>query len=147
MARKVAPSAKHAPKVRKFKMELPVKLSTEEYEKTAEKLAAKIAERELVEGEKKAAMKDYAGRLTVVGREQEKLRKIVETHEERRLVDCAETVNFERNLVQVKRLDTEEVVTERALDPDERDRLAQGARPGLDGTAAPEAPSDTQPPA
>ena len=42
------------------------------------------------------------------------------------MVECEETSDFEQNRCVLSRLDTGEIVSERAMDSDERDRLAQG---------------------
>ena len=125
MARKTLTTPKQ-PKTRRFAQELPVRLSADEYEKRAEKLAVTITEKDALLEKKKLAAKDYTDRIMIKAREQEALRKAVETHSEERMVECEEVSDFEQNRLVVKRLDTGEIVTERALDSVERDRLAQG---------------------
>lgn len=126
MARKVITTKT---KQRTFAQELPVRLTHEEYERTAEKLAVKIAEVDALSSKKKAATKDFTDRIMIASREQETLRKAVETHTEDRMVECTEEADFERNRLIVRRTDTNEIVSERAMDGDERARLAQGELP------------------
>lgn len=121
------------PRTRKFVEDLPVKLSASEYEKKAEALAGAIVNVASLTAQKKIATKGWSDRITAATLEQEKLRACVETHSEPRTVDCIEETDFAHNKLVVRRLDTGEVVRERALEAEERDRLAQGDLPGTDG--------------
>lgn len=129
MARKVINGSAAAPRQKKVTLELPVKLTPEEYERNAEKLAAKIAEKDSLVLKKKSAVKDFTDRIMILSREQETLRKAAETHAEERMVDCVEETDFGKNKIVIRRLDTQEIVSERAMDAAERDKLAQGELP------------------
>lgn len=113
-------------KTKKFGKKLPVRIGPEEYEKTAEKLAVKIAEVDKLEASKKEAAKDFTDRIMIAAREQEALRKIVETHTKEEMVPCEETPDFTKNRVVTIRLDTQEQIEERAMDSGERAKWGQG---------------------
>jgi hypothetical protein len=126
MARKTLPSATKPAKTRRYAKELPVTLSPSEFETKAKSLATKIAEKDALLAKKREATKDFTDRIMIASREQEKLRKTIETGTEERMVECEETSDFDQNRCVIRRLDTGEIVSERAMDSDERDRLAQG---------------------
>lgn len=112
-------------KPKKFVEELPVKLTAQEYETHAELLAKQILAVEVLETQKKAAMQDFGERILLAKREQETLRKAIETHSVMKQVECIEEIHFEQNRATVVRQDTGEKVRERAITGDERDQLAQ----------------------
>ena len=82
MARKTLPSATKPAKTRRYAKELPVTLTVEEFEKKAQALAVKIAEKDALLQKKKEVTKDFTDRIMIASREQEKLRKTVETRTE-----------------------------------------------------------------
>ena len=121
------------PKTKKYAKKLAVRLDGAEYEKAAEKLAVKIAEVSTLTAMKKESTKDFTDRIMIAAREQETLRKTVETHTKEDSVPCEETQDFDTNRITVRRLDTGEIVEERAMDKEERAKLAQGSLIKEDG--------------
>lgn len=122
-------------KPKKFVEELPCKLSTVEYEKTAEQLTQQMDAATLLEEQKTLAMQDFKERILLAERALATLKEAVASHAIKWQVECIEEVDFDRNRARVVRLDTGEVVRERALSGDERAQLAQGELPVLEDDA------------
>jgi hypothetical protein len=132
MTTKKKPAEKSSKK-RKFSQELPCRLSPAEYEKNAEELGKEMLARDLAEEAIKAAAKKAKDELTSREVSIERRRKIAETHCEQRMIECESTADFGTNRMLIIRLDTEEIVDERAMTIDERAGLAQTEMPVLDG--------------
>lgn len=141
--KKVTNGAAHT-KSRAFKEELPCKLTVDEHTRISEKLAAAIAERTALEVKKKETAKGFTDDIATIKRGIEKLRDAVEKHEEPRMVECSEESDFATNKVTVIRKDTGETVRTRAMEPEERERLAQPELPTIPTKPTPDItdPSD-----
>jgi hypothetical protein len=125
-------------KPKKFVEELPCKLGSGEYETHAELLAKQISVVAALEEQRKLVAQDFKERILLAERELEMFREAVETHTIKRQIECIEEIDFERNRARVIRLDTDELVRERAITGDERAALAQGELIGGDGAESEE---------
>jgi hypothetical protein len=118
-------------KTRNFKQELPCKLSVDEHTKISERLAAAIAVRTELETNKKENARKFTDDIAATKRQIATLRDEVEKHEQMRVVECVEEQDFAANKVVVTRKDTGETIEERAMQPEERERLAQPDLPSI----------------
>lgn len=111
---------------------LDVVLTDEEHEARSIRLAEVDRTIDEVQAERKDTSQKHGEHLKQLREEREPLIKAVETRKETRMVECREVHDFERNNVRVVRLDTQETVRERAMEPEERTSLAQGDLVGAD---------------
>jgi hypothetical protein len=125
---------------------LPVVLTPEEILARGEQLADALARRDAHEAQMRAERDDAKEELEVLEGEVSKLAKIVRARREERAVVCECTVSVELGIVEVRRLDTEDVIQTRAVEPHDRQRLQQelpGTRPGAQ-EEPPAPPADPQ---
>lgn len=99
---------------------LPCALSEAEKALRADELAREVDRHGNIELAKRAAAKLYAKDLEECDRRIGELAEQVRTGVEQRDVECQEVVRFARNLVETVRVDTGEVVSARAMRPEER---------------------------
>lgn len=99
---------------------LPCALSEAEKALRADELAREVKRHGEIELAKKAAAEAHAKELKESDRRIGELAEQVRTGVEPREVECQEVVRFARNLVETIRLDTGEVVSSRAMRPEER---------------------------
>lgn len=99
---------------------LPVKLSPSELQACSDALAGVVQAYDELKDEAKAVAKDLKERLEALGAKRASLASIVERRQEVRAVECREAPNFERNVVEIVRLDTGELVDIRELTAEDR---------------------------
>jgi plasmid stabilization system protein ParE len=112
-------------------MDLEVELTASERQEAAEQLSARIDEKLQIMAqhkEQKAAMKRKEDALED---EIKRLAKAHKTGKELRAVPIDERQDIRRGVVEVYRMDTDELVTRRPLSEDERNRIRQGTIPGV----------------
>jgi aspartyl/asparaginyl-tRNA synthetase len=118
-----------APKPRKFVEELLVELSNMQLQDKREQLEQVALRRADLATKKSAQLKllnDEDKKLEIT---YDQLLEVLRAKGEKQAVECEETFDFDTNTAVTRRTDTDEVVRERAIDADERDRLAQGELP------------------
>ena len=107
------------------KRNLLYKFSSLELKVIAQEMAIRVEELDKVEEEKKAVNDGFKAKIdTLKGQIRGAAHKI-NTGQEQRLIDCRVDKDFATNQVRVVRLDTQEVVEERALTPDERQQMME----------------------
>jgi hypothetical protein len=107
--------------LKQIEMQLACELSQEEIQFRAQELGVAVAEYDVIDDEKKSAMKLFKERLEVVAHRMRRLSKIVQEKREYRMVACV--VEFHVPAVGSKRIvrtDTGEIVREEAMTPEER---------------------------
>ena len=114
-----------------FTQPMPVKLTPEEGADIAKELAENHAEIEKIKAEKKTANDDFKSRINVCEVRTGELCEAITTGSVKRPTQCREDHIFETGTVRITRLDTGEVVTERAM-------LASERQPSLPGIPAAE---------
>ena len=97
-------------------------LSMEEVADRADLCARRLADREQVENDLKAYAAGARANIKELKAEIDSLGRAVREHAEYRSVFCHEEEAFERNAIVTIRNDTNVVVRERAMEPDERQR-------------------------
>lgn len=110
-------------------LELLVELTPAEHTVESENLAKLDLE---INADREAARADAASRRESTKLKVERrdaLASVVETHKEKRLVECQLEANFERGVIITKNRKTGEFVAERAMEAEERDAMAQGRLP------------------
>lgn len=107
-----------------MKKELPCTLTSEERHVRSERLARVRVEVRALKDERKVMIKDFKGRLDPLDAEDQRLAAQVTTGVETRLVDVEEIKIFETGTYQLKRIDTGEIIEERAMTAKERDVAA-----------------------
>lgn len=103
-----------------FKQYLPCQLTEQERLLKSEELVKRLEEKDGLEDRKKSSADDFKSLITAKECEARRLRREVSTGIEHREVECQEVFRFARNLVETVRLDTGEVVSSRAMRPEER---------------------------
>lgn len=96
---------------------LPVSLTPEEFDAKAAELAALTFEIEQIIANKKAAMAEFKAQLDSRARLQKDLSTIVDKRAEWRDVECEQSINADKKLVEIIRLDIGEIVDTRGLTP------------------------------
>jgi hypothetical protein len=117
------------PSDRIVKLELLCELTPEEHTKESEQLAKEDIEILRLQEEARAKAAGYRESIKMLKEVRDPRAVVVESHKQKRLVECVEEAVFERGVVVVKRRDTGEHVSERPLENDERERMAQGQMP------------------
>ncbi len=105
---------------RSIMQELPVQLTRDEKARKSEQLVRALDDQDALELGKKAAADDFKQRLTAKNAEVRRLTREVSTGVEYREVACEEVMAFERSQVDLVRTDTGEIVSSRAMRPEER---------------------------
>lgn len=105
---------------------LPVRLSREERELRASQLTETIAKHDQVDGERKAAAAGYKASVDRLNEEIRKLATAVRSGVEHRDVEIEERPTHDF-MINVYRIDTEELVDTRSMTDSERDKFAQAA--------------------
>lgn len=103
-----------------FVERLPCKLSVHEKELAADQLAHAVNERDALTLEKALSAQRYAKDIKTVDRKIGDLAEAVRTGVEYRQIAVKERPSFERNVIEVIRLDTNEVCGQRVMRADER---------------------------
>jgi hypothetical protein len=85
-----------------------------------DELVAVDSEIDDLEDQRKAAAQEFKGKLEPRRDRRRELIHAIETGRETLEVECVEAWDYRRNVVEIKRRDTGEVVEERAMDGDER---------------------------
>ncbi|MFN3200055.1 MAG: hypothetical protein ACE366_16785 [Bradymonadia bacterium] len=119
--------------------ELLCDMTEEEQRLRGIELAELTAQFKELEAEKKAAAKEYGDRIKAMREKLESLSKDVESCTEKRRVACHIEGEIRSGEVQIRRLDTREVVETRDATAKEMqlmNRRVQGSFPGLDGPTA-----------
>jgi hypothetical protein len=101
---------------------LPVQLTEAELAERGVRLASLTNQHSAVEAQKKEAMAGYKRRLDALAGEIEEVAGVLTSKTEDRDVDCETTHHYATGLVRTVRLDTGEVVSERAMNDAERQR-------------------------
>lgn len=114
---------------------LPVKLTKEEVRTKGERIAELVIDVVDIEDEKKTVTKEYAARLKALGKEIRGLSREVRSGEEEREVECEERIDHGRNVIEIVRMDTGEVVAHRPMEDYDRQRELQEIEGTLDGVA------------
>lgn len=99
---------------------LPVKLTEVELRAMGDQLAAEAASLERTEDERRSASTNYRERCKQIKQRMKKLYVAVTSKEEERAVVCSWRKDYKRNVAELRRDDTDEVVNQRALSPEER---------------------------
>jgi hypothetical protein len=103
-----------------FVERLPCKLTVHEKDQAADSLAHSVNERDALTLEKALAAQRYAKEIKACDRKIGDLAEAVRTGVEYRQVPVKERPSFERNVIEVIRLDTNEVCGQRVMRADER---------------------------
>jgi len=103
-----------------FVERLPCKLTAHEKDQAADSLAHSVNERDALTLEKALAAQRYAKEIKACDRKIGDLAEAVRTGVEYRQVPVKERPSFERNVIEVIRLDTNEVCGQRVMRGDER---------------------------
>lgn len=107
-------------RVKKYQKVLPCALTRDEHHKRGIQLAETIEKIGDVERQKKRVADEFKSQIEDLEREATRLSGIVRSWKEERTVEVEERIDFARNTVAVVRMDTTEVIKERALTLDER---------------------------
>lgn len=129
MARRKMESPEKPTTKRTFMEELPVKLAADLLISRSDALQKLNAEQTVLEAKFEKIRADHKEKIGVMEHDRKKLNETLANHAELQMVECEETVDFERNRVTVRRLDTGEQVSERAMEAGERNELAQTELP------------------
>lgn len=114
-ATEVAPATPAA-----FKRELECELTDDDLLIKLSELTSKLTEKDSVEQELKEVSAGYKGRIKTLDREIHSLTRVVTKRQEARPVECRELFNFDGYVVQIMRLDTEEIIETRTMTQRER---------------------------
>jgi len=118
-------------KPRRWKEQLPVKLSKDERRERGERAAAIMAEIETLEADKKAAAASLKGQIDAKKSELRELGRAVRTGEEYRDTELFEEFEYRTGFCSVKRADTGVELRRRPLTGDERqEKLPLDKKPG-----------------
>lgn len=117
--------------MKKITKKVPVPVTDEEKIAMSHKLAQMLCERERINGEKAAACEGWNKEIREIDKRSKQLAKAIHTGKDERDVECEEVMVFETNTVQTKRVDTGEIVDQRAMTADER-QTSLLADPGSD---------------
>lgn len=98
---------------------LEVKLTKKEVSEYAEKLAQSCVTRIETEAEKKEVTGNYNAQLKNINKDISALSEAIQNGYEERDVECDERVNGEKNIVEIIRLDTQEVIDARDIEQDD----------------------------
>ena len=113
------------------------KFTPGELKVVAEEMAAQVEALDVVEAEKKEANDQYKDKIDRHKRLIKEAAHKINTGQEQRLIDCKVAKDHVQNVVRVYRLDTHELVEERAMTKEERQlSLVPGYVPEQDGKAA-----------
>lgn len=104
----------------KFKRELPVELTSAEIEEKAQELARLTVEYSDTDAQRKVDHASYTLRLKSLDTQLNDVAKVIKARAVVRPVECEQRKVFEQNLVQVVRLDTGAVISERGMTVEER---------------------------
>lgn len=115
-----------------FVERLPCKLSVHEKDLAADSLAHAVNERDALTLEKALSAQRYAKSIKEVDRKIGDLAEAVRTGVEYRQIAVKERPSFERNVIEVIRLDTNEVCGQRVMRGDER-QTAMFPKPATNG--------------
>lgn len=99
---------------------LPVELNDHEILQRGRLLSKLSNDRRMVELEKSAKAKEFSNRLKDIDGEIAKLSEVIETGQEPRDVKCQIEIDYQRKEHRVRRLDTDEVISCRALTESEQ---------------------------
>lgn len=113
-----------------FKKEVLVGLSKEAKDKKLERIAEALGEKKQVKAEAKLATSDHRTRINELDKEMETLREQVATSKELRSVSVVEHKDYRRNVVEIARADTREVVETREMTVEERQQTFPDAPRG-----------------
>ena len=135
-----------------IKRQLLYKFTGSELKKISQEMAYTVGELDAVEQEKKDTAAAFKDRMEVLSNKIKDAAHKINSGQEQRLIDCEVVKNFDLNVVRVYRLDTGEIVEERAMTTEERQReldlraarVAQEEPPVVD--IAPEQNEEPQPP-
>lgn len=119
---------------RKFDEMLPCSLTDEEMVARSKEHAASQDAIDSLEIEKKLVMENFKARLQILEARERELRAIVRTSSEDRAVECVESFELRLGVARTIRVDTGEMIRERALRSSE-------LQPSLPGTERPTATS------
>jgi hypothetical protein len=110
---------------------LPVKLTEAEIQQKANALAEKVDEQAVVKTLAKGAAADYKKRLEDLTADASALSRQIRSRSEDRPVECIESPDYHRGMMDISRIDTGEVVDSRQLSYEERQQeLPRVARSG-----------------
>jgi hypothetical protein len=123
-----------------FKEELPVELNDEERAGLGQKLAELDAELDRLTEQKKLAVSEFKTKIDSIELDRRKTYEAMNSGVQMQMVECRESIDFDRNRAVVVRLHTNTEVRERALTGDERAAHSQESFP--DGNAAAETPAN-----
>lgn len=136
--RKVTNGTAHKPPLGggEFEQPLPCVLTAEQHTERSMSLAEVDKQIDVVDLERREKAKVYSGELKKLRVKRAPLIEAVETRKEERMVRCREVPNWERRNVTTVRLDTQEVVGERAMEAGEVERHSQPDLLNGDGAEA-----------
>lgn len=104
----------------KFKRALRVTLTPEEIQSKAGELADLMVEYSETESKRKADAASYSARLKSLDTQAQDIAQVIKAGEEERQVECEERRNFETSQIQIIRLDTGALVSERTMTAEEK---------------------------
>jgi hypothetical protein len=138
MAKKKQPAAKKPPTEEKriYTTNLKCELSAKEVREAADDLARNLDDLESIEADKKDVVEQFKAKTAAAEAEVIRLKNLVRNKYEFRDVKCEEVKNHKKSKCTVTRLDTKEVITDRPLRDDEKQRKME-----LSGEAGPPANS------
>jgi len=112
----------------------------------AKRLRLETVDREIIrlEEEKKAASKVFVNQIKPLQAERESILEALDAGTEKRMVECYERRDDRLGKVEIRRVDTDEVVEERAMTIEEREAAQQGDLFSSGGSSAPP-PADDDP--
>ncbi len=105
---------------RNLVLELEVVLNEVERQELQNRLLDKMAEQEDLLAKRKAAGEQFGAQAKLAGQDVRKLSSALRVGRETREVECIESIFFDLNVARVTRVDTGELVRERALTSSER---------------------------
>lgn len=103
-----------------FKKEVLCGISEDVKKTKLERIASALGEKKDVKAEMKLATSEYRTRINELDKEMETLREQVSEGKELRSVSVAEHKDYRRNVVEIVRADTREIVETREMTADER---------------------------
>lgn len=112
----------------KFERELPCKLTDEELLVKALELTKLDAKHDALQLEKKRLTEEIAGKIKANLGAQRVLFGQIGSRREVRDVECQDTLDFDRGIVETRRLDTDEVIHSRVMTDIERQPALPGFR-------------------
>jgi uncharacterized coiled-coil DUF342 family protein len=114
---------------RAVKLEVLCELTAKEHEEKSDRLAQLDLKINATAEAAKAKAARYRESIKLLKEERDPLAEVVSTHREKRIVECVEEANFDRNVIVTKRRDTGDRISERPMEAEERERMAQGRLP------------------